>query len=103
MSEALELAIIQRLNQIWQVIQLISTKEGTILSALSDLQAAEAAIGTAVANAVTLIQQLQAASGGAVASADVEAVVAQLTAAAATLNAAVAPAPPAPPAPPANP
>ena len=78
------------------------------MSALSDLQGAEAgiaaadtAIAASVASAITLIQQLQAAAGGAVAAADVEAVVTKLQAdqsalssAAATLNAAVQPAAP---------
>lgn len=60
------------------------------MSALSDLQAAEAGVAAAIQAAIALIQQQQA---GSVASADVETVVGQLNAAAAALNAAVAPAP----------
>ena len=68
------------------------------MSALSDLQAAEAGVASAVQAAIVLIQSMQA---GQVANADVEAVVSQLNAAAATLNAAVQPAPiPLPPTPP---
>ncbi len=70
-------------------------KENQTMSAISDLQAAEAGIASAVAAAVTLIQNLQS---GAVNADDpqVEAVVTQLNAAAATLNAAVTPVPGAP-------
>lgn len=64
------------------------------MSALTDLQAAEtslgaavAAVGASVTAGVTLIEQLQS---GSVANADVEAVVAQMTQAAADANAAAA-------------
>ena len=56
-----------------------------VMTTLQDLQNAEAAIQTAIGNAITLIQNLQS---GSVADADVEAVVAQLNAASAALNAA---------------
>jgi hypothetical protein len=49
------------------------------MAALDDLKAAEAAIAVDVMAAVTLIQTLQAAAPNAVAAADVEAVVANLT------------------------
>lgn len=62
-----------------------------IMSALSDLQAAEAGVATAIASAITLIQSLQA---GSVADADVEAIVAQLNAASASLTGALTPAAP---------
>jgi hypothetical protein len=66
--------------------------EGKEMSAISDLQAAETGIASAVAAAVTLIQNFQ---NGTVNADDpqVEAVVTQLNTAAATLNAAVQPAP----------
>lgn len=66
------------------------------MSVLSDLQAAEASIASAVAAAVALIKQLQSNPGG-TSDADIEAVVSQLNTAAFTLNAAVQPAPPANP------
>ena len=62
------------------------------MSAVSDLQAAEAGIASAVAAAVTLIQNLQSGATNAD-DPQVEAVVSQLNAAAATLNSAVTPAP----------
>lgn len=61
------------------------------MSALSDLQAADAAIKAAVAAAITLIQNLQS---GSVQASDVEAVVTDLNTAAASLSAALNPAPP---------
>ncbi len=77
--------------------QAISTQlmnQGVIMSVLTDLQAAEASLGQAVAGVgasvqagVDLIKQLQS---GSVANADVEAVVAQMTQAAADANAAAA-------------
>jgi hypothetical protein len=67
-----------------------------LMSALDDLKAAEAALATDVLDAVTLIQTLQAAAPGTVAAADVEAVVANLTALHTKLLAA-APPPPAGP------
>jgi hypothetical protein len=67
-----------------------------LMSALDDLKAAEAALATDVMDAVTLIQTLQAAAPGTVAAADVEAVVANLTALHTKLTAA-APPPPAGP------
>jgi len=82
--------VLAELNAISDQLRQIVQKEITLMSALSDLQAAEAAIAAAVQNAITLIQQQQT---GGVASADVEAVVSQLQAAAASLNVAVQPAP----------
>jgi hypothetical protein len=75
-------------------------KQGAEMStALDDLRAAESALAADVLAAVTLIQALQAAAPGAVADADVEAVVASLTALHAKLSAA-APTPPPLPQPP---
>jgi hypothetical protein len=72
-------------------------KQGAEMStALDDLKAAEAAIATDVMDAVMLIQTLQAAAPGAVAAADVEAVVSNLTSLHTKLSAA-APPPPAGP------
>jgi hypothetical protein len=62
------------------------------MAALDDLKAAEAALATDVMAAVTLIQTLQAAAPGAVAAADVEAVVANLTGLHTKLSAAAPPA-----------
>ena len=91
------LAILTRVNQIYAGVQTLLGEGTKIMSALSDLQAAEAAIATAVQNAITLIQNLQS---GSVSDADVEAVVTQLQTAAANLNAAVQTPPPSPTPPP---
>lgn len=79
----------QILNKLNQVL-INQNKEITQLSALSDLQAAVAALVTEVNSAIALIQGLQS---GSVTSADVEAQVAALNQAAAALTAAVIPTP----------
>jgi hypothetical protein len=67
--------------------QIIIPNQEKIMSTLSDLQAADTAIKASVASAITLIKSLHAAvPAGTVADADVEAVVADLTAAAAALG-----------------
>lgn len=85
--------IVNLLDQVLaaQKSQATLANQEKIMSALSDLQAAEAGVATAVASAITLIQSLQA---GSVADADVEAVVAQLNAASASLTGALTPAMP---------
>lgn len=77
----------QNVQTILQFVSLINLKEGSIVSTLSDLQAADAAIKAAVAAAITLIQSLHMGAGT-VSDADVEAVVADLNAAATALGAA---------------
>jgi hypothetical protein len=69
-------------------ISTINSKLGVIMSTLSDLQAADAAIKSAIASAITLIQSLHMGAGGSVSDADVEAVVSDLNAAATALGAA---------------
>jgi hypothetical protein len=71
---------------------LVIQQEKSEMKAIDDLQAAEAALATDVMNAVTLIQTLQ--SGTAVPEAQVEAVVANLTALHTKLSAAAPPPPP---------
>ncbi len=66
--------------------QAIIPKLENIMSTLSDLQAADAAITAAVAKAVALIQMLHTAPAGTVSDAEVEAVVADLNAAATALG-----------------
>jgi hypothetical protein len=86
-------------NQTQRIIPYLKTliSQGVSeMSALDDLKAAEAALATDVMDAVTLIQTLQAAAPGAVAAADVEAVVSNLTSLHTKLSAA-APPPPAGP------
>jgi hypothetical protein len=61
-------------------LKIIISQGESEMSALDDLKAAEAALATDVMAAVTLIQTLHTAAPGTVAEADVEAVVANLTA-----------------------
>ncbi|MGB8633158.1 MAG: hypothetical protein WCD69_27930, partial [Xanthobacteraceae bacterium] len=90
-------------NQLLMIGQLqqILLKENKIMSALTDLQASQAALATAVQSAITDISNLSTALATAQAGNDdagVEAVVTQLNTLAANLTAAVAPAvTPAPP------
>jgi len=86
------------LERIERKLNILLLEENMTMSAISDLQAAEAGIASAVAAAVTLIQNLQNGTTNAD-DPQVEAVVTQLNAAAATLNAAVTPAPAPTPAP----
>lgn len=77
----------------------IRLKEGQIMSALTDLQASQAALAAAVQSAITDITNLAAALAAAQSGNDdagVEAVVTQLNTLAANLTAAVNPPPPAP-------
>ncbi len=82
LTTASQLATI-RANQTQIIIPLLEQ----IMSTLTDLQAADAAIKAAVMSAITLIESLHAAvPPGSVAAADVEAVVADLNAAASALS-----------------
>lgn len=84
-----------KLDHITVLLNIIIKKETTIMTALSDLQASQAALSAAVSAAVADIQKLAAALASATAGtadADVEAVVTQLNALAANLQAAVGPA-----------
>jgi hypothetical protein len=84
-----QLTMLGKLNQ-------LLTKDTTIMTALSDLQASQAALAAAVQAAITDIQALAAklaALPSGTADADVEAVVTQLNALASNLTAAVTPTP----------
>jgi hypothetical protein len=91
-----------RIMALASTLAVLDAKLDTLISqgasmstALDDLKAAEAALATDVMDAVMLIQTLQAAPGT-VAAADVEAVVANLTALHTKLLAAAPPPPPGP-------
>lgn len=71
-----------RLNQIEKDIK-------KIMAALDDLKAADAAIGTAVQNVVTYLQNLATTISGGVSAADAEAIVTDLNKQAAALQAAI--------------
>lgn len=82
-------------NQLLMVglLKQILIKEGLIMSALTDLQASQAALAAAVQSAITDITNLAAALAAATGSNDdagVEAVVTQLNTLASNLNASVA-------------
>jgi hypothetical protein len=76
------------LDRIESKIDILTSNEAKIMSTLSDLQAADTAIKNAVQAAITLIQSLHTGAGT-VSDAEVEAVVADLNAAATALGGAM--------------
>ena len=80
---------IELLLQIAAAIAVLRLQQGKIMATLDDLNAAVAAIQTAVNNAVTLIQSLHTGVGT-VSDAEVEAAVTELKAAATALGGAQA-------------
>jgi hypothetical protein len=83
-----------KLDRILWILAQLNAEDKAIMSALTDLQASQAALAAAVQAAITDIQSLAAQLAAATAGtpdADVEAVVAQLNALATSLQAAVAP------------
>jgi peptidoglycan hydrolase CwlO-like protein len=83
----------QRVDSLQKKNQELERKIELIMAAIDDLKAGQAALDKAVQDTISYLQSLAGSISGGVSAADAETIAADLTAKAAALEAAIAPAP----------